>query len=185
MKTAFNVNPSGIVISPDGATAYVTSFNQNNPGLLVVDVAKRTILQTISTTTYPQSVFINPDGSLVWVTFPFQNAVYVIDTQTNTIARTLSVQAPFGVAFNGTGTRAYITNGTSPGALQVVDTATYKTIQSVAVGNMPVDILVAPDDQFLLVTNYLGKSISVINPRTFAVSTIPLSGKPRGLALIQ
>ena len=163
LRAPGNVNPSGIVISPDGATAYVTSFNIENPGLVVVDVARRAIVQTIPTTSYPQSVFMSPDGALAWVTFPFQNSIYLVDTLTNTVTRNLSVQSPFGVAFNSTGTRAYITNGNTPGTLQVMDTATYKTIRTVPVGNMPVDILVAPDDAFLLVTNYLGNSISVID----------------------
>ncbi len=81
---------------------------------------------------------------------------------------------------------AYFTNGNSPGTVQVMDTANYKTVRSIAVGNMPVDVLMAPDDAFMLVTNFLGMSISVINPVTSSVvSTIPMSSRVRGLALVQ
>ena len=74
----------------------------------IIDVAGRRITGAIPVTTYPQSVYVTPDGLLAYVTFPFNDLIYVIDTLTNTVSRTLQVRNPYGVAFNSTGTRAYI-----------------------------------------------------------------------------
>ena len=56
--------PSGLAISSDGSLAYVTSFDDVTAALLVIDIAKRSIVQTVPLTGYPQSVFLTPNGSL-------------------------------------------------------------------------------------------------------------------------
>jgi len=43
----------------------------------------------------------------------------------------------FGVAFNSTGTTAYITCRTHPGTVQIFDSATYKIVKTVNVGKNP------------------------------------------------
>src|SRR5262249_53485745 len=124
LKTPFNVNPSGIAIAPDGLHAYITSFNPDNPVVQQIDLTTREVTATIAVTAYPQAAFLTPDGSQLYVTFPFSNAIYIIDTLTNTVALTLAVPAPFGIAFNSTGTLAYIASaaGDGGGKLQVLDT---------------------------------------------------------------
>lgn len=88
---------------------------------------------------YPLGVFITPDGSLAYVTCPFQNGVSVIDTLSNTVAATIDgIFQPYGVAFNPTGTLAYITSGATPGTVKVVDTTTYKVLKSYSVENQPI-----------------------------------------------
>ena len=178
------INPSGVAISPDGTYAYVTSFNQNNSVLLKVDTTKRTVVQILGLNSYPQSVFFNPDGSHAYVTFPFQNVLFIIDTLTTSVARVVSLPAPaFGVAFNSTGTVAYIACRTAPGTVRMFDTATYTLLnQAIAVGTNPVDITVTRDDQVIVVSNFEGKSLSLIDATTLKVTTVNLPGRPRGLA---
>ena len=184
-QTPSDVNPSGIAISPDGSTAYITSFNPFNPSLVTIDIAQRKIMRSLSLANYPQSVFLTPDGAEAWVTFPFGNAIYVVDTLSNTIVRTLGIVNPFGVAFNPTGTRAYISSASVPGTLQVVDTTTYAAIKSVPVGTQPADVLVSPDGGTIFVANEGDGSISVIDSASFAVHTFKIGSVLHGLAFIQ
>lgn len=186
LQTPADINPSGVDISPDGTCAYVTSFNPYNPSLLKVDLAQRKIVQTLTLGSYPQSVFFNPDGSQAYVTFPFSNLVYIIDTLTTTVARTIVLPGPaFGVAFNSTGTRAYITCRTNPGTVQVFDASTYTILRPVTVGTNPVDVFVTSGDQFILVANFEGRSLSIFDSVNFKVTTVNLPGRPRGLGQIQ
>src|SRR5215475_5385921 len=56
LVTSPDVHPSGIAISPDGSRAYVTNFFLINPSVLVIDIASRSILNTIPLgVQYPQS----------------------------------------------------------------------------------------------------------------------------------
>ncbi len=176
-------HPSGIAISSDGSTAYVTSFT-NSGALLTIDIASRKLTNRLPLAFYPQSVFLSPDDSLAWVTFPFSNTVTVVDTLTATVVQTLSILTPYGVAFNSTGTRAYVSSR-QLGLVQAIDTANYSTIKSVPVGAGPVEILIAPDDTFGVVSNFDGSSLTVFDLTTFATSTVRLPSQPLGMAFAQ
>ncbi len=184
LQTPANVHPSGIDITPDGTQAYITNYFDAGSSVLVIDIAQRKILSSISVPTFPQSVYFTPDGLLAWVTLPFNNAIYVLDTLTQTVSRTLNITSPYGLTFNSTGTRAYVAN-TSASTVQVIDTATYQIVGSYIVGSAPVDVLVTSDDGFLFVTNNGGGSVSVIDLANGDVKTITVGGNPRGLVQVQ
>jgi YVTN family beta-propeller protein len=174
-------NPAGIAISPDGSRAYVASLN--DPGtLLTIDIQKQQVIQTLPVTKYPQSVFLSPDGSLLWITFALDNQIVVVDTLTNTIVKTFTAFIPGAVAFNSTGTLAFVTLNAF-NQVEVINTTTYAVVQNIPVGAGPLEIGIAPDDTFAVVTNFSGQSLTMINLTGYATSTIPLPGPPLGLSL--
>jgi YVTN family beta-propeller protein len=152
--------------------------------VLVIDIAQRKIVNTIAVDNYPQSVYFTPDGLLAWVTHPFQNTIDVIDTLTQTEASAFFITSPYGVAFNSTGTRAYVATGPG-GTVQVIDTTTYKLLNSYTVGAGAVDVLVTNDDGFVFVTNNTGGSVSVIDLANGDVQTVAVGPNPRGLVQVQ
>ena len=185
LTTDFNVNPFGVAISPDGTRAYVTSYNNSNPEVLVIDVATHAIVATIPVAPFPLAAFLTPDGSQLYVTFPTQNAVYVIDTLTNSLATTLSIAAPYGIDFNPTGTRAYIASATgSPANLVVLDTSTYSVIKSYPVGLAPKDVAVMYGGRYVIVTNIASKSVSIVDTVAGKVTTSDVGGAPLGISFI-
>jgi YVTN family beta-propeller protein len=179
-----NDNPDGIAISSDGATAYVTSFTNPGAELLTIDITGQNVTNRLALPPFPQSVFLSPDDSLAWVTCPFNNLVSVIDTLTNTVTKTLSIVSPFGVAFDSTGTRAFVTSR-SNGTVQVIDTSDYATLMSVPVGTGPVEILIAPDDSYAAVSNFDGASITFMDLHTYQTSTMTFPDQPLGMAFVQ
>src|SRR5689334_6281799 len=129
---------------------------------------------------------MTPDSLLVYLVFPLQYTIYVIDTLTNTVSATLGgIIHPNAVDFNPTGTRAYITSGKQPGSVKVLDTATYEVIKSYAVGDVPLDIMVDYKGKWVGVTNYGGSSISFIDTTTGTVRTQNVGPNPRGLAWVR
>lgn len=178
-----NDNPSGIAISNDGSTAYVTSFT-NSGALLTIDIAGRKVTNRLPLPGYPQSVVLSPDDSLAWVMFPFTDTITVVDTLTGTVAKNLQISSPYGVAFNAAGTRAYVSNR-SQGTVQVIDTATYQTVKSIPVGNGPVEILVSPDDTYAVVSNFDGASLTAFDLNSYATTTLKLPDQPLGMAFVQ
>jgi hypothetical protein len=186
LMTDPSINPHGLAISPDGTRAYISSFNTNGV-IAVIDLSSRKIIATLPTISYAQGLTLTPDGSQVWVTSPLAASVDIFDTLTNTRVTGLNISQTSDVAFNSTGTRAYITtSGTIPGSVVVVDTSTYQTITTYTVGLGPLDIQMSYADQFLVVNNNSEGSISVIDLMKGAVVTTQLGGNsvPSGIAFV-
>ena len=183
--------PGSIAFTPDGSVAYVTNHDAN-PGsvIFVIDVPNRKLLTTIPTDAFPASVAVTPDGSTVWVPNRGDSTITIIDTLTNTVTAKIAADYPTGVAFNPTGTRAYVAEaelGSANGYLRVFDVSSTATIARIPVGNLPHVVKVTPSGHDVFVTNLGSNSISQINPNTNTViRTIPVPGQhPQGLAFVR
>ena len=183
-------NPSGIDISPDGTRAYVTHYLDGNPSLIVIDTINRRVLTTIPLPgNFPRVVALTPDGTQAWVNYYNGNVVTVVDTLTNAVSGTLNIAAQVGngMAFNPTGTRAFI--AVNPNLLYVVDTATLSILTRVTVGALPNDVVVTADGNDVLVTGGAQEGVWVIDARKYTVKnkpTTPVSGfGSMGLAVYQ
>ena|ERR1051326_7017268 len=148
LNTDASTNPHGVAISPDSKTLYVTNFN-SNAEVLVIDMASKQILARIPTIAFPQGATLSPDGSQLWITSPLANSVDIIDTQTNTRTTGRGISQAVGVAFNSTGTRAYVTS--NPNTVTAVDTGTFQVLKTYTVGSGPTDIQMSYADGFLVV----------------------------------
>ena len=124
---------------------------------------------------------MTPDGSQLWIVHPLGLAVDVVDTLTNTIATRLGIGQATDIAFNSTGTRAYVT---SAGGVVAVDASTYQTLKTYSVGAAPTDIQMAYGDEFLVVNNAGSNSISVIDLVKDKVSTTTVPGVPSSIAFV-
>jgi YVTN family beta-propeller protein len=185
LMTDASINPDGLAISPDGTRAYITSFNTNG-GVAVIDLTARKIIATIPTSAYPQGVALTPDGSQAWITSPLASSVDIYDLLTNTYITGLAIPETTDIAFNSTGTQAYITTtSTVPGSVVQVDTSTYKILRTYAVGLGPTDIKMSYADQFLVVNNNLGGSESVIDLLKDVVVTAKVGTNPSGISFVR
>jgi len=182
IQTNPSFTPSGVAISPDGTLALVTNFQQTpNAYLAVVNLASKQVTSTIALDTgYPQSVFITPDGSLAWVTFPFDDLVEVIDLLTGVSVASLNVDTPYSVAFNPTGTFAYVAGGAGSGSVEVYNTTTYALTNTISAGAGAGDLLVSPDEVFFSINNAFGSSVVGIDALTLTPTLAPQIGSPRG-----
>jgi DNA-binding beta-propeller fold protein YncE len=175
-KTLFvdpGVYPSGIAMRGDGAVAYITSLIDINPVVLVLDVANRAILGQIPMpVAYPHSALFSPDGTTALVTFPITNYVYVLDVLTSSISTAISVGSPFGVAYNRTGTRAYVSSRIFPSSIKVIDTGSYEIIDSYQINGDPGFVKLSPDGRFLSVMDVSSTNIYIIELATRTVTTI-------------
>jgi YVTN family beta-propeller protein len=149
---------------------------------------------------------IADDARFVYITYPSNNSVSVINTSTNTVSATVPVGlGPIGVAFNPDGTKAYVTNGGSNN-VSVIDTATNSVTASVPVGEAPFGVAVNPDGTKVYITkatmshettdfgddgSITNSTIEEINPDyisvidtvTNIVTTVPVGGVPVGIAV--
>jgi YVTN family beta-propeller protein len=175
----------GIVVTPDGATAYVG--NNASDTVSVIDTATLTV-----TTTLPLAngaIAITPDGASVWVSTGSLSGARInaIDTATNTVTNFPvghGLNGPSEIDFTPDGAFAYLTNDDN--TVSVIDTATQTEVAAVPVGSLPLNVTLTldgafayalnllfprgiaftPDGAFAYVTNFNGDSISVIDTAT-------------------
>jgi YVTN family beta-propeller protein len=127
--------PEGVAITPDGAHAYVTNFEDNT--VSVITTASNTVTATIPVRTGPIGVAITPDGTHAYATNFDGSTVSVIDAASNTVVDTIPVGLfPQGVAITPDGTRAYVTNGGNNN-VSVIDVANNTVVATIPVGNFP------------------------------------------------
>jgi YVTN family beta-propeller protein len=190
LSTGPNIFPNGIAITPDGQNFYITNFLPSGASLLEYNLTTHQQIFSMPAPTYPQNLFLSPDGAQLFVTFPYANQVWVLDTLTNTVVFTMPVQAPRGIAFNSKGTKAYIAiagnaDNATAGAVEEFDTTTFQVTNMYNVGLGPNDVAVLYSDQYVVTTNYEGQSISRIILSTGAVQTVSMGAQVSGLAIVQ
>ena len=160
------VYPSGIAISPDGNTAYVTDYDTNSQ-ILVIDIPSHTITTMIALPEpYPKQIFLTPDGAQAWVNFYSNTEIYIIDTLSNTVVTPLNTSGivSTGMAFNATGTKVFI--AALPSDLYIYDTASLTRIADVQVGASPVDVTLTPDGGRVYVTSFESPTVSIVDAHT-------------------
>jgi len=175
--------PSGLAISPDGTYALITNYEAPPDSFIaMIDLTTKKVTSNIALSTeYPQSIFLNPDASLVWVVYPFDNVVDVVDLLTGVTIQHLAVPEPMYVAFNPTGTVAYVASGA--GEVLVLDTSTYARITTISTDPGTTDLKVSPDEAFVVGTNGAAQSMILINTQTLKGMTSPVMNTPYGAVL--
>ena len=163
------VTPAAIAFSPDGSKAYIANHSDltGSPAVQVLDMNSRTVTGVMRVGAFPAALAVTPDGSELWVTCRGDSTVYIFDTLTNATIGFLNNTArnPLGIAFNPTGTRAYIASAPVgvPGTLEVLDTTTYNRVASIPVGTVPGAVIVSPTGRFVLVSNLNSPFVSQID----------------------
>ncbi|MCL5876106.1 MAG: YncE family protein [Candidatus Dependentiae bacterium] len=166
--------PSGMVITPDGNTAYVNNYGSpagvgsgNATTVRVVDLNSNTIVGApITVGLAPASLAITPDGAFVYVINyvdgnPGTGTISIIRTSDNTVVGTIfGFSGPFAIAITPNGDYAYITNFGSNNfspvgtTVSVVSLKSNSVIATIQVGTQPAGIAITPDGRFAYVTNY-------------------------------
>lgn len=175
-------DPSSLVISPDGATAYVTLSGTNS--VAVMTLATGTVSASILVGQAPGGIAITPDGSRVFVANYGDNTVSVIETASRMVSQSITVgNAPDAVAVTPDGRHAFVANWTDD-SVSEIDVASASVLSTVPVGTWPDAVAVTPDGSKAYVANWDSHSVSVIDVATASVSaTIEVDGGPDSLAL--
>ena len=92
----------------------------------------------------------------------------------------------WGIAFNPTGTRAFVTSSESVGgSLRVIDTVTYSVIANIPTGNGPRAVAVTPNGSHVFVADYGADTITQIDAvNNKVLRTIKVGVKPEGFQFL-
>ena len=171
--------PADVVISPDGARAYVV--NESSGTVSVIDTATNTLTTQIPVPDYPLRAAFSPDGARLYVVSYPNDRVSVIDTATNTVIADITVSDnPREVTIHPDGTRLYVV---CANAVKVIDTAATTITATIGVGVTIGELAVSPDGARLYVSKWWDGTISVIDTASHAVASIAVGGHPHGVAV--
>jgi YVTN family beta-propeller protein len=91
---------------------------------------------------------------------------------------------PTILAFNPSGTLAYVTNSGS-GTVSVIDPSTGTVVNTITVGEVPLDVAFNPSGTLAYVVNFDDGTVSVIDPSTGTViNTITAATSPEGIGAV-
>ena len=184
----------GTASASSPAYAYIANYGSPTGGgntVSVIDTSTQTVVNTITVTTSPYGVAVNPDGSKVYVSGFGSYAVSVIDTSTSVVSTIPAPRVEWGVAISPDGSKAYVTEtalANIPDNVSVIDTSTNSIVATIGVGIFPTGIALTPDGSKVYVANagiYPNPStVSVIDTSTDTVTdTINVGVDPAGVAV--
>lgn len=177
----FGIASSGIAVTPDGSTVYVSSSNYNN--VAAISTSNNTVVATIPVGLTPRGLAVSPNGAVVYVVNYSSSTVSVISPATNTVTATIAVGIrPNAVAFSPDSTRAYITNYVSS-SVSVIDTSSNAVVNTFATAGFPNGVAVTPDGTRLYVANQGSNVVTVHNTSGGVLATIAGFDAPNAVAL--
>lgn len=187
VRIAIGKEPAHVISDAAGSRAYTTNGADN--AVIVIDLARARITDTIATAAGPHGLRARPDGRELFVAGTKDNAVSVIDVaRQREVARVRVGRAPVQVAFLPDGERAYVTLR-DDNAVAVIDTRTRRVLATIPVGRGPIQLMAAPDGRLVYVANQGTESepdstVSVIDTRRNAVvRTLTVGRGAHGVAI--
>ncbi|MGA8297058.1 MAG: YncE family protein [Acidimicrobiales bacterium] len=186
--------PDAIAITPDGKTAYVTSYTANTVTPIALATGKAG--HPISAGNGPAGIAIAPDGKTAYVTdagtSPIGDTVTPIDLASGKAESPITVgNGPQAIAISPDGKMAYVTDagaivtgqsGPIGNTVTPIDLSTKHSLPPITVGNAPVAIAIAGGTAF--VANSGSESVSTIALATrTAGAAIPVAGAPESIAV--
>ncbi|MBS1824459.1 MAG: beta-propeller fold lactonase family protein [Acidobacteria bacterium] len=152
----------------------------------------------------PAGLVFTRDGSRLYAALHHANEIAVVDAAAKRVtARWAANLAPFGLALSADGGTLYVSNrggaandgakqapsgrvnlptdeagSVLPGTVQVFDTASGKAV-SLAAGLAPAGLALSPDGGTLVVVNAHSDSLTVVDTKTKAVSTIAIDASSK------
>lgn len=151
--------------------------------IVLVDVAKRSIVKSIHVGGSSTDVRLAPDGKTVFVANQERNGVDVLDAATLGYLKFIRLgNGAHGLALSRDATRLFVTNRLA-GTMSVIDVASETVVATWNVGGSPDMIAVSPDGSQLWVSNRFASTVSVIDSATGTVlKTIDVGLHPHGLS---
>ncbi|MBI1815106.1 MAG: beta-propeller fold lactonase family protein [Deltaproteobacteria bacterium] len=177
--------PSGIGISPDGATAYVSESIFGT--VAAINVQAGIVQAAVCVGGLPDDVAVAPDGDILYVTDRETPTLHIVDLDERlTLQRSLPVSARTGaVAVAPDGATAYVGSTSAQlGSLWSFDTAALMFVDHVDFGTaQPAAVRVTADGTAVFVTDVPSGSVSVVEPDTLHLKESIAAGDAlRGIA---
>ncbi|OBI17487.1 hypothetical protein A5712_23895 [Mycobacterium sp. E2327] len=171
--------PKQMMMSSDGSRIYVTGYDA---ALSIIDTARMTARSVAKQRTTAAAV--SPDGNHIYLAHGEDGSAWVSAVRADGSAVAFAAVDGFstGMAVSPNGRRLYVASaGLNPddgaGSITVIDTASFKSVDSIAVGAVPDAVSIDAEGR-LYVTHFHTNSVSMVDPGTHCCVTVTLNDAP-------
>jgi YVTN family beta-propeller protein len=161
-----------MIVNPDTNRLYVAAAL--NTGMYVIDGYMDSVNSVINRISgvcvWCGYSAINPHTNMIYITTGvFDNRVFVIDGNTNSVIKTIKVgNDPYNIVINPNTNKIYVMN-TENKTISVIDGNTNSVIKTIKVGNHLDNMAINPNTNKIYVIDDFYKTISVIDGNTNSV----------------
>jgi YVTN family beta-propeller protein len=175
-------NPYNLAFSPDGKKLYVLDWSSDtsNDEVIVYDLQTEKIEGRIETSTWPAHGVFSRDARLLYVSGETAGDVTVIDTTARTVVGRIVHGGgdAMGLAVTADGRTLYAATGENKSLLRI-DTATNRTLGTIALPGIVHDAVLTHDGRFVYTTLRKISKIAVVSTADGkVVATIAQKGYP-------
>lgn len=172
--------PAHVIVTPDGATAFVSNWDTGGgtQTVQVVDTATMTVSKVLTVGKAPHGMRITNDGTTLFIGNSVSDNITIVDMATIEIDTTISLikdpgeaLTPLQIAIDNDDRYAYVACHAS-GEVQVLDIAAREVIERISVKRFAGDdpgcfqLETARRGDYVVVANQLNSTISVISQAT-------------------
>jgi DNA-binding beta-propeller fold protein YncE len=169
-------NPHELAIAPDHKTAYVTIYGPGvyganptpNHKILVIDLASRTIADTIDVAPYlaPHGIQIDAQG-LLYVTSELARKLLVIDPKSKSIVAAIDTETSgHWVTILPDASKAYISSKDDQPYIAVIDLKARKVVHRIPAPRGTEGIAASPDGKHVAVAEHFAPALMLIDTAT-------------------
>jgi YVTN family beta-propeller protein len=165
-------------------TVRIYQTNSAGDAVDIIDTATNTVVLQVKDIEVPHGVAFSPDGSRAYISCEAENTLWATDTKTGELLGKASLSGhPNNIAISKDGRRVFVGIVADPGAVEVVDTVSLKSIKSVAVKGGVHNTYMTPDGKFVVAGSVVGKILTVIDAQTLQpVWELPFDSGVRPMA---
>lgn len=164
-----------LAVTPDGRFVYVATEGGIGRTLVsVIDTRRNTTIADIPVALGALGIAVNPNGTTVYVA-SVSGTVSVIDTASNKVTATLTIDKPERVTFAPDGTFAYVSE-VGAAEIAIVDTTQHRLIGNIRVGQAPLGVAFTSDARTAYVANANSADVHVIDTGTRTVTEVIRAG---------
>ncbi|WP_328857199.1 Ig-like domain-containing protein [Williamsia herbipolensis] len=149
--------PCALVSSPDRERLYAIS--PDAAVAMVVDAMSCRVVETFDLTGPAAAIVVDPLRPRLYAAIAGSNCVDVLDTRSGEILDSLWIDDPIRLAVSSDGSRLVVATG--GGEIEVIDTATTRTLVNLDELGAVRDVLLSPDDSRLYVIAHDGAACTV------------------------
>jgi YVTN family beta-propeller protein len=133
----------------------------------IIDSTTNTVVLQVKNIEVPHGVVFSPDGTRAYISCEAENTLWATDTRTGKLLGKAALSGhPNNIAISRDGRRVFVSIVAAPGAVEVVDTASLKSIKTIAVKGGVHNTYVTPDGKFIVAGSIVGKILTVIDAQT-------------------
>ncbi len=185
-KTNVGTLPAHVIVTPDGATAFVSNWDTGGgtQTVQVVDTATMTVSQVLTVGKAPHGMRITNDETRLFIGNSVSDDITVVDMATITIDTTFALLkdegetlTPLQIAIDPNDEYAYVACHEG-GEVQVIDIDSLKVVKRIDVGRFEGDtpgcfqVETSRRGDYVVVANQLNSTITIISQSTQEVITI-------------